>query len=101
METLKKTLEQMSSTFSSNEFSKKAKKNGVLRKEINNGVLALFLHRNAIQGDTRRMWTKKNVVAENNVVSKKVSSDKISEAIELLKNNGYRILKPVSDWVEL
>ena len=96
MEILKKTLSEMNFTFSSNEFSKKAQKNGLSKQEVNNGVIALFLHRNAVQGETRRMWRK-----HNGLTSDKQKSDKIMEAIDLLKSNGYKILKPVSDWVEL
>jgi hypothetical protein len=50
MEILKKTLSEMNFTFSSNEFSKRAQKNGLSKKEVNYGVIALFLHRNAVQG---------------------------------------------------
>ncbi|HRH85043.1 MAG TPA: hypothetical protein PK210_12465 [Bacteroidia bacterium] len=96
MEILKKTLSEMNFTFSSNEFSKKAKKNGLSKREIDNGVIALFLHRNAVQGETRRMWRK-----HNGLTSDKHKSDKIMDAIDLLKTNGYKILKPVSDWIEL
>ena len=96
MDILNKTLSEMKFTFSSNEFSKKAKKNGLSKQEVNNGVIALFLHRNAVQADTRRMWRK-----HNEITSDKHKSDEIMRAIDLLKANGYRILKPVSDWMEL
>jgi hypothetical protein len=96
MEILKKTLSEMSSTFSSNEFSKQAQKNGLSKREINNGVIASFLHRNAVQLETRRMWRKKDGLS-----SEKEKSDKIKEAIDLLKSNGYKVLKPVIDWVEI
>jgi len=96
MDILKKTLDEMNYSFSSNEFSKKARKNGLSKREVDNGVIALFLHRNAIQGETRRMWRK-----HNGLKSDKDKSDKIMEAIDLLKSNGYKILKPVSDWIEI
>jgi len=88
---LKKTLAEMKSVFSSNEFSKKAKKNGLSAKEINNGVIALFLHQNAIQMESRRMWKKYNGVNLND----------LSDAIQLLKSHGYKVMKPVNDWVEV
>lgn len=88
---LKKTLAEMKSVFSSNEFSKKAKKNGLSEKEIANGVIALFLHQNAIQMDSRRMWKKYNGVNLND----------LSDAIQLLKSHGYKVMKPVNDWVEV
>lgn len=86
----------MSSTFSSNEFSKQAQKNGLSKKEINNGAIALFLHQNAVQLETRRMWRKRSDLTSDNQ-----KSDRIKEAIDLLKSNGYKILKPVTDWVEI
>lgn len=90
-EILKKTFGEMKSVFSSNEFSKKAKKNGLSEKEIANGAIALFLHRNAIQMESRRMWKKHNGVNLND----------LSDAIQLLKSHGYKVMKPVNDWVEV
>ena len=58
MEILIKTLEQMPTTFSSNQFANKARKNGLTNQEIGNGAVGTFLHRNAHQGSSRRMWTK-------------------------------------------
>lgn len=88
---MKKTLAEMKSVFSSNEFSKKAKKNGLSAKEIGNGVIAIFLYQNAIQMDSRRMWKKQNGVNLND----------LSDAIQLLKSHGYKVMKPVNDWVEV
>jgi hypothetical protein len=96
MEILKKTLSEMNFSFSSNEFSKRAKKNGLSKMEIANGAIAMFLHRNAVQGETRRMWRK-----HNGILLETPKTDQIMEAIALLKSQGYKVLKPVSDWVEL
>ncbi len=96
MEILQKTLGQMRVSFSSNEFSKKARKNGLTDFEVANGVIATFLHRNAIQGETRRTWSKRI-----NLTPNKSNSDKLMDAITLLKDNGYRVLKPVSEWQEV
>lgn len=93
---LKKTLDEMNFKFSSNEFSTNAKKNGLAKYEINNGVIADYLHKNAVQLKTRRTWSKKN-----RIVSDKKTSDKIMDAIDLLKENGYKILKPVTDWIDV
>lgn len=97
MDILKKTLDEMKFYFSSNEFSKKARKNGLSKQQVNNGAIAFFLHRNAVQGETRRMWRKHNKGLTPNYEL----SDKIMEAIDLLKANGYKIMKPVSDWIEV
>ena len=96
MDILKKTLDEMNFSFSSNEFCKKARKNGLSKREVDNGVIAFFLHKNAVQGYTRRMWRK-----HNGLTSDKKLSDKIMEAIDLLKSNGYKVLKPVTDWIDV
>lgn len=96
MDILNKTLSEMNFTFSSNEFSKKAQKNGLPQLEVYNGVIAYFLHRNAVQLSTKRMWRKKNVVS-----SDKQKADEIMIAIDLLKSKGYKISKPVTELVEL
>jgi hypothetical protein len=95
MNILSKTFNEMSFVFSSNSFSSKAQKNGLSKQEINNGVIALFLHQNAIQLSTKRMWQKKDISTDMPKI------DKIKDAIELLKSHNYKILKPVNDWVEL
>lgn len=92
MKNLEKTLSQMGNYFSSNEFSEQARDNGVSERQIKNGAIATFLHENAVQCETRRMWRKKTI---------NKSEYRITEAIELLKSHGYKVLKPVSEWVEL
>jgi AAA+ superfamily predicted ATPase len=93
---LDRTLNEMNSYFSSNEFSEKAKKNGLSKREIQNGVIALYLHHNAIQGSTRRMWNKNlSLVAEKQI------EDKIADAISLLKKHKYKVFREVSEWVEI
>jgi hypothetical protein len=110
MNPLDKTLEQMSYQFSSNEFCKRARKNGITEREIHAGVVSTYLQRNAIQSETRRMWQKygtrttsyTQVPLTNTVApTEKSMSDKITEAIQLLKSNGYKIMKPTTDWIEI
>jgi len=106
-ELLFKTLSRMKMNFSSNEFSTAAKRLGLNKRAIANGVIADFLHLNAVQGDTRRMWTKIKQINEvkqlsqiNDINTLKVDkSDEITNAISLLKSHGYKVLKQVSDWV--
>jgi len=97
-EVLFKTLSKMKNNFSSNEFSLTAKKLGLNKRAVANGVVGNFLHVNAVQGDTRRMWTKRNQKIET---FKRDKPDEIMYAIDLLKSNGYKILKQVSDWVDV
>ena len=95
---LHKTLREMPHIFSSNEFSKQAIKNGLTRREVGNGACASFLHIYAYQCESsRRMWQKS---AEIPKLTDSSIPD-IQSAISLLKSNGYRIMKEVSDWVEM
>lgn len=97
METiLFKTLSEMTFIFSSNSFSNRAKKNGLTKQQINNGAISHFLRLNAIQDGSRRMWRKKNNLPEENSVY-----TKISDAISLLKTHGYKVMKPINDWIEI
>jgi len=96
-EILHKTLSEMNYVFSSNEFSKLARHYGISNDLVHRGVLASFLHRNARQMESRRMWTKLN----GQIPHKEQSTDKLSDAISLLKQNGYKIMKPINDWIEL
>jgi hypothetical protein len=96
-EILHKTLSEMNYVFSSNEFSKLARHYGISNHLVHRGVLASFLHRNARQMESRRMWTK----LDGQIHHKEQSTDKLSDAISLLKQNGYKIMKPINDWIEL
>jgi hypothetical protein len=96
-EILEKTFKEMSYVFSSNEFSKLARHYGISNHLVHRGVLSSFLHCNARQMESRRMWTKLN----GQIPYKEQSTDKLSDAISLLKQNGYKIMKPINDWIEL
>ena len=108
MDLLNKTLIEMREVFSSNEFSYRAKKNGLSVREVAAGVCGHFLHRNAIQLDTRRKWKKKNMEENLHVINRLAVpapefdiKDEVSGAINLLKNLGYKILKPQTKWDEV
>ena len=90
MESLQKALNDMPTQFSSNQFSRMAKKYGLTPRQVQDGVCAQFLHQNCIQMDTKRTWTKGQL-----------SDDDISKAIYLLKSKGYKVLKPVTEFQEL
>jgi|GEM_PF-3215724 len=92
-----KTLDKMKNDFSSNEFSRIAKRFGLSKRAIANGAIANFLKINAIPGDSIRLWTKKH--SDHNYF-KVDKSDEILSAINLLKDNGYKVLKQVSDWID-
>jgi hypothetical protein len=97
------TLDKMKNNFSSNEFSTKARRLGLNKRAVANGIVAAFLHLNAIQGETRRMWSKKTFTFKKTPTIEKAETEveKINAAILLLKKNGYKILKEVSEWINL
>ena len=98
MESLQRALNDMPNQFSSNEFSKNAKKYGLTQREVLDGVCARFLHRNAVQLSTKRMWRKKNT---SNLFAMDNADDQVQYAISLLKSKGYKVLKPVTEYQEL
>lgn len=93
MTILDKTLSQMENVFSSNEFAKQSIKNGYTKRQIDAGYMLIYLRANANQYGSKRMWIKNH--------APQIKFDPIQDAIELLKNNGYKVMKPVSEWIEL
>ena len=104
-EILNNTLNQMENVFTSNLFAKVAEINGITRKEIEYDCIPPFLKQKCKRYGSNRRWIKKqsNNIERYPTTKNQIKSDEdiINEAIEILKLNGYRILKPVSDWVEL
>jgi AAA+ superfamily predicted ATPase len=93
MEILEQTLKKMPLHFSSNYFISCAKKKGLSQIEVNNGIVKNFLIMNAKRGDSKRLWYKKAPNVDGN--------DKLTEAIAFIKSKGYRVMKPVNDWIEV
>lgn len=93
---LLETLEEMDYIFSSNQFAKVAKKKGFSQYEITQGLIGTFLHNNALQQNSRRIWRKKNTLFNS-----PTNEELISNAIDLLKKNGYKISKQFIDWREI
>jgi hypothetical protein len=86
---------QMPNEFTSNEFTNKLRKNKYDNRWIANHDNVKYLQQHAIQLSLRR-WKKLNVRIDTNV-----NLDKIQEAIELLKSQGYKVMKQVSEYKEI
>lgn len=84
----------MSMTFTSNEFCMKARQNGLSQSRINSGAVGDFLHENAIQCGTKRTWRKKSEIKNREFT-------RIEDAVAFLKSQGYKVLKPINEWLEL
>lgn len=98
MTILQKALLEMSATFSSNEFAEKAKQLGYPDKLIKSGKLGQFLHRTCLQSpDSKRIWYK----TQKANTELDFENDSLTKAIAIIKANGYRIMKQVTDWKEI
>ena len=91
MDLFEKTLNQMPFEFTSNQFMKQAKKNG------------LYIRRLA---EVIKPYAENKYPASKTYVKKQkyhLTNTKLTEQqmINALKEKGYRIMKPVNDWVEI
>jgi hypothetical protein len=91
---LSKSLEKMPDFFSSNQFADAAIRLNYPKIAITKGMLGSYLHKHATQSNTsKRMWHKRGNYQQQ--------FNDIDAAISLLKSQGYKIMKPVSDWQEI
>ena len=101
---LTKTMKEMPNTFTSNDFSKKAVQNGYPAVFLKRSGLGVFISEHAVnEYKGSKTWTKKSVrgLSLKDISDKKSDKQNLSEikqAINLLKKNGYKILKPVTKW---
>lgn len=96
---LEKTIKEMPNSFTSNEFNKRAVKNGYPARFIKKKGLSTFIKKyadNAYEGS--KTWVKRNDKQSVKTDEQSVMTDE--EMIKHLKNKGYKILKPVDKWIE-
>ncbi len=103
MNAFDKTLLEMTNVFTSNQFYIVAEKNGVPKAQLHNGVALYFLKNNkTIKKISKKTWCK-NI--QNEVFAKEQNTDnseyEVNRAIALLKGKGYKISRPINDWVEV
>jgi hypothetical protein len=92
---LEVTFAQMPNEFTSNEFTNKLRKNRYDNRWIANHDNVKYLQQHAIQLSLRR-WKKLDVRIDTSV-----NINKIQEAIDLIKSQGFRVMKKVTDWQEI
>ena len=106
-EILKKTFDQMGNCFTSQEFAKKAIKNGYSRDLITrNGGLAPFLKMYATNDPKYiKTWIKNTSIIERPKPIELEGIDycfkSIDDVIRFVKSKGYKVLKPVNNWEEI
>jgi hypothetical protein len=104
---LEKTITEMPNTFTSNEFGKQATLNGYPNKRSQNKHFSKFLIKYAEnEGFRSKTWHKKvrkKYFDDKPIIREKIVStfDNVEEAIKLLKSKGYKIMKPINEWVEI
>jgi hypothetical protein len=106
IEILTKVFSQMANKFTSNYFNKKAREYGC---PLSADMIKLFLNKHA-SNLSRKVWIKNNIQKDfiSDIQMKIQLSDesknidlKISDAISLLKSNGYKILKEKIEYEEI
>jgi len=111
-EILKKTLSEMPLIFTSQQFNKKALENGYPTKIFNETGTGFFLRIWAKNDKIKtKTWVKISENERKKRLSKSLIDDlvdenpnsqsQIKEAIDLLKREGYKIMKPVNQWEEI
>jgi hypothetical protein len=103
MTLLHKTLSEMPNVFTSNEFNKKAVTNGYSKTQLQKKGLGTWLKKycdNMYGGS--KTWVKKEFKDKKHKPDLYSSDNKISEEqlINYLKSKGYKVMKPVNEWVE-
>jgi hypothetical protein len=113
---MQNAFDQMGYKFTSYDLLLLAKSNGVTDQNIKNGVVRRFLAGKAVNDKGPRQWIKnpqiwKRQKQENISEELPIFADTqepvtaptftVNDAIDLLKANGYRIMKPKTDWEEL
>jgi hypothetical protein len=104
-------LDKMPYRFTSNLFVKTSQELGVLAMYTAQGDAGRFLHKNAIRGESKRLWyriTREKIAPLTIPESMKINFDTpeqnttdVQLAITLLKSKGYKIMAPVSEWKEI
>lgn len=105
MEILLEVLNEMPRYFSSNQFCKVAREHGYPDWEIERDKHVNFLSMNCTRDiHSNRMWYKKTTHIQNSIVFNdqiKQDVNTVDEAIRILKAEGYKVMKPVTEFVEL
>ena len=105
-EILERTFTQMPNVFTTNDFKIKAIENGYF---VCNTIgqrwfpfLRKYADNNKVKGKT---WTKRDNYKNQSVKSTQESimpqGEDLSKAIQMVKAAGYKVMKPVNDWIEL
>lgn len=104
-----KTFDEMPKHFTSFQFTRRLIHNGFPEHKIKNNGVGKFLHVYAENEYFRsKTWTKRTSVSiprnelKLNDVKEQSSTEMTDEQmIQHLKSKGYKIMKPIKEWIEL
>ena len=102
----------MPNVFTSQEFNRSAIFNGLPVKSLKHNGASKFISRYADNEFRGKTWTKREVTEQLTLIPnpevlkfteevRDADGKGLAEAIEIVKAAGYKIMKPVNDWVEL
>lgn len=106
MDILKKTINEMPDHFTSRDFNKQAIANGYPASWIKRKGLSPFLHKYALnQGYASKTWVKKSVTKNKPPKyqiekTENYTFESVDDIIKFIKSKGYRVMRPVGEWVE-
>ena len=100
MEIYQRVLSTMPQIFSTNEYLQSLKKEASSPTDVNRTKYLSFIKKECRKVSNRTYVKKpKEVQLSLEPVSQPVITEDM--AVELLKNLGYKVLKPIKDWVEI
>jgi hypothetical protein len=99
MEIYQRVLSTMPQIFSTNEYLQSLKKTATSPADVNRSKYLSFIKKEC-RKVSNRTYVKPR---ESQLTLEPVNQQVITEAmaVELLKNLGYKLMKPVKDWVEV
>ena len=101
---VEKTIREMNPEFTSFEFCQRAVENGFSKEYVRSQGMSKYIREHAKQNKPNgRVWTKKEkgkIIVEENLFSPSISERDVQKMINTLKLKGYKIQKPVTEFVE-
>lgn len=100
MEIYQRVLSTMPQIFSTNEYLQSLKKEASSPSDVNRAKYLSFIKKECRKVSNRTYVKKpKEVQLSLEPISQPVITEDM--AVELLKNLGYKVFKPIKDWVEI
>jgi len=110
MTVLETTMNEMPLVFTSNEFNTRAIKNGYPQRLVKGKGLCFIKEYASNEGIRSKTWTKFDKTNKTKTELlfgapikdvEQLAEERIQGMIKELKEKGYKIMKPVSEWLEL